>query len=144
MKKFYFKIMSYLRPFLHSQGANLIFSSSLPKKYLYACKFTEARPDYSQFVIKLQDLWKIEHLSQAPTHLLLPRLVSLLFLFTCILFCQAAIPYILLWNIQLITRLFLLSRDRLTNKPIVVNMKGNTLCNYHVLCIILSCIVRVE
>ena len=35
----------------------------LAKKYLYACKFTEARPDYSQFVTKLQDQWKIEHLS---------------------------------------------------------------------------------
>ena len=33
------------------------------KKYLYACKFTDACPDYSQLVIKLQDQWKIKHLS---------------------------------------------------------------------------------
>jgi len=35
----------------------------LAKKYLYACKFTDACPDYSQFVIKLQHQWKIERLS---------------------------------------------------------------------------------
>ena len=85
----------------------------LAKKYLYACKFTDARPDYSQLVIKLQDQWKIEHLSSAPTHLLLPRFVSLQLLFTCISFhfVQVAIPYILLCNIQSIPLLHLLNRD---------------------------------